>query len=386
MIIGVPKELFAGENRVALVPSSLSALAKAKVQVMVEHGAGTAAGFPDKSYADAGAQLSSREEIFKAADVIFTVRCLGADPENMNADLDRMRPGQILIGTADPLTNPQAVETAAERGVTAFSLELIPRTTKAQAMDVLSSQANLAGYKAVLIAANELPKILPMMTTAAGTIAPAKALIIGAGVAGLQAIATAKRLGSVVTGYDVRSEVKQQIESLGARFLELPLEAAAGVGGYAKQMDEAYYAKQRELMSSALAETDYVVTTAAIPGKKAPILITQAMVEVMKPGSVIVDIAAERGGNCELTKPGETVFHHGVKIVGPLNVASTMPFHASTLFAKNISTFMLNMLDKEGNFKEVADDPIINESILTRGGEIVNTRVQELLGKQVALA
>lgn len=377
MVIGVPKESFPGENRVALVPQSLASLHKAKLEVVVQSGAGAAAGFPDEIYLAAGAKVvPTREEVFNSADVVFTIRCLGASGAN---DTALLRSGQMLIGMPDPLTLPKEVGEAAKTGATIFSLELVPRTTRAQAMDVLSSQANLAGYMSVLLGAVELPKILPMMTTAAGTIPPARVLVLGVGVAGLQAIATAKRLGAVVSAYDVRPEVKQQVESLGGRFVELPIESAVGEGGYAKQMSEEYYAKQRELLGNVISENDMVITTAAVPGKKAPILVTRAMAEGMHPGSVIVDIAAERGGNCELTKAGEKVAHQGVTILGPVNIPASVAYHASTLYAKNISTFFLNMWKKEALTIDKSD-PIVNDSLLTENGQVTNPRVRELLG------
>jgi NAD(P) transhydrogenase subunit alpha len=377
MVIGVPKETFPGENRVALVPSALASLLKQKLEVVVEAGAGQAAGFPDEGYSAAGATLlPSREAVFAAADAVFTVRCLGAHDTE---DTQLLRPGQLLIGMPDPLAQPQAVQDAAKSGAFAFALELVPRITRAQSMDVLSSQANLAGYKAVLQGCVELPKILPMMTTAAGTIPPAKAMVLGAGVAGLQAIATAKRLGAVVSAYDVRPEVRQQIESLGGRFVELPLESAVGEGGYAKKMSDEYYAKQRELLGNVLAEQDLVVTTAAVPGGKSPLLIDRRAVEMMRPGSVIVDIAAERGGNCELTVPGERIVHNGVVVLGPTNVPSSLAFHASTLYAKNIVTFFLNMMKKEGLSID-KDDPIVKDSLLFENGAVVNPRIRQMLG------
>jgi NAD(P) transhydrogenase subunit alpha len=282
------------------------------------------------------------------------------------------------IAVYDPLTYPEKV--AAKSGATLFSLDMVPRTTRAQAMDVLSSQANLGGYLGVLIGATELTKILPMMTTAAGTIPPARALILGAGVAGLQAIATARRLGAVVSAYDVRAAVKEQVESLGARFVELPLEteSAQDAGGYAKALGEEFYAKQRQLLGDVLAQTDLVITTAAVPGMKAPILVTEPMAARMAPGSVIVDLAAERGGNCELTKPGETVEYHGVRILGPLNLPSRLSTNASQLFSKNVQTFLLNMV-KDGQFNLNLEDPIVSGSLIAQGGAIVHTRVQEVL-------
>lgn len=381
MIVGVPKETYPGERRVALVPTVVSQLAKAKFQVRVESGAGEEAGFLDGDYRDAGAEVvPTRTEVF-AADVVLQVRCLGANPDLYEADLALCREGQIVIGMAEPLAFPHPATSAARRGILAFALELMPRITRAQSMDVLSSQANLAGYKAVLMAADHLPKILPMMITAAGTIAPAKVFVVGAGVAGLQAIATAKRLGGVVSAYDVRPAVKEQVESVGARFIQLSLEAegAAGSGGYAKAMGEEFYQRQAELMLPVVAESDIVITTAAIPGQRAPILVTRAMVDRMRPGSVVVDLAAERGGNCELTLPGETVVHQGVRIIGPLNVPSTVAYNASQLFAKNTATFLTHLV-KGGELKLDLEDEITRETLMTHQGEVVHPRIREKLG------
>ena len=382
MVVGVPKESCAGERRVAIAPNALAQFKKVKVDVVVESGAGDRAGFSDQAYAEAGARIASRDEVFASADVIAMVRSLGANVQSYQADLARMKQGQLLVSCSDPLSEPAPVQDAARAGITAFSLELIPRTTRAQTMDVLSSQANLAGYRAVLLAATIASKVLPMMTTAAGTISPAKAFVIGAGVAGLQAIATAKRLGAVTTAYDVRPAVKEQIESLGARFAEMPIEAgdAQDKGGYAKEMGEDFYRRQREFMKSVLAEMDIVVTTAAIPGKRSPVLVTKEMVEAMKPGAVIVDLAAERGGNCELTQADQTVVHHNVTILGPTNMASDLALDASMLFGKNIANFLLNMTDKEGSLKIDTNDEIVRDSMLCTGGEVVNPRIRELLG------
>lgn len=380
MRVGVPRETFPGERRVALAPAALAALKKAKIEVCVEAGAGTAAGFPDAVYQEAGAALlPSRAEVFSSADILLQVRALGANPDGWQADLALMREKQVLIATMDPLSAPGPIQEAARRKIEAFALELIPRITRAQAMDVLSSQANLAGYKAVLLAADTLAKIFPMMMTAAGTITPSRIFVVGAGVAGLQAIATARRLGGVVSAYDVRPAVKEQVESLGARFVQLPLtaEEAQDTGGYARKMDEAFYARQAELMAGVLAESDVVITTAAIPGQKAPILITRAMVERMAPGSVIVDIAAERGGNCEITQPGETIIHAGVTVMGPLNLPSALAYHASQLFARNITTFLVH-LTKEGQLAIDPADEIARETRLTCDGEVVHARVREL--------
>ncbi len=369
MIVGVLREVAAGERRVALVPAGVAALKKAKLDVLVESGAGLSAGLSDTAYRDAGAEIVSKEDIASRSEVVLAVQTPSIE----------LRKGQIAIAVFDPLWAPTAVPVAS--GATLFSLDLVPRTTRAQAMDVLSSQANLAGYLSVLIGSNELTKILPMMTTAAGTLAPGKALILGAGVAGLQAIATARRLGAVVSAYDIRSVVKEQVESLGARFVELPLDAGDSqtAGGYAKAMDEAFYAKQRQLLGDVLSEMDLVITTAAIPGMKSPILVTKEMAERMVPGSVIVDIAAERGGNCELTQAGQTIVHNGVKICGPINLASQLSTHASQLFSKNVQTFLLNIV-KEGALALNLEDPIVSGSLVCKDGEVVHPQVRQRLG------
>ena len=369
MIVGVLREVAAGERRVALVPAGVAALKKAKLDVLVESGAGLSAGLSDTAYRDAGAEIVSKADIASRSEVVLAVQPPSIELSN----------GQIGIAVFDPLWAPTEVPVAS--GATLFSLDLVPRTTRAQAMDVLSSQANLAGYLSVLIGSTELTKILPMMTTAAGTLAPGKVLILGAGVAGLQAIATARRLGAVVSAYDVRSVVKEQVESLGARFVELPLDAGDSqtAGGYAKAMDEAFYAKQRQLLGDVLSEMDLVITTAAIPGMKSPILVTKEMAERMVPGSVIVDIAAERGGNCELTKAGETVVHNGVKICGPINLASQLATHASQLFSKNVQTFLLNIV-KDGALALNLEDPIVSGSLVCKDGEVVHPQVRQRLG------
>ena len=382
MIAGVPKETMAGEQRVALVPALVPSLVKAGFDVLVETGAGEAAGFPDAAFAEKGARLApSPDELWREADIVLQVRGAGTNPESSAAELARLRRGQTVIGFFDPLSNPAEIAALAATGASALSMELMPRITRAQSMDALSSMATVVGYKAVLLAANALPKMFPMLMTAAGTVAPAKVFIVGVGVAGLQAIATARRLGAVVQAYDVRPAVKEQVESVGARFVELPLEteSAEGQGGYAKAQDEAFYRKQRELMARVVAECDVVITTAAIPGKKAPVLVTAEMVRGMMPGSVIVDLAAERGGNCELTRPGEVVVEHGVSIHGPLNLPSSVPHHASQLYAKNIQTFLLHIA-KEGKLALDANDQIVRETLLTRDGDVVESRVRGLLG------
>lgn len=384
MIVGTAKETFAGERRVALTPHVIPQLTKAGCEVIIESGAGDDAGFPDSDYTDKGARLASdRAEVFRSADVVAQIRGLGANPEAGRADLALMRPSQTLIGAFEPLTAIDAARDVAATGVTQFALELVPRITRAQSMDILSSMATIAGYKAVLLAAAHLPKMFPMMMTAAGTIKPAKAFIIGAGVAGLQAIASSRRLGAQVLAYDVRPAVKEQVESLGAKFVAMELETGTSEdkGGYAKAMGEEFYQKQRELMTRVVAEQDVVITTAAVPGKKAPVLITAEMVRGMMPRSVIVDLAAERGGNCELTQPGETVVDHGVTIVGLTNLPATVPYHASQMYAKNIVTFLLNMV-KDGQLELNMDDEIVADTLVTHNGEVVNPRIREAMGLQ----
>ncbi|MBA3964315.1 MAG: NAD(P) transhydrogenase subunit alpha [Nitrospirales bacterium] len=382
MIVGVLKETYPGEHRVALVPAVLPSLKKGGMDVIVESKAGEQAGYPDSAYIEKGGTIaSSRAQVFEKADCIVQVRLLGANLTEGQSDLACFRKGQMLIGMAEALTAPQSVQDLASREVTAFALELMPRITRAQSMDILSSMGTVAGYKAVLIAASSLPKMFPMLMTAAGTVTPAKVLIIGAGVAGLQAISVAKRLGAAVEAYDIRPAVKEQILSLGAKFVELPLEtgAAEDKGGYAKAQDETFYKKQRELLGKVIAASDVVISTAAVPGKKAPILITADMVGAMASGSVIVDLAAERGGNCELTKPGHTVVVHGVTIHGPENLSSTVPFHASQMYAKNVATFLLHLV-KKGEIQLDMNDEITKETMMTRNGEVVHPRIRETLG------
>lgn len=380
MKVAVAKESFPDERRVALVPTAIKPLVKAGVEVLIEAGAGTPAGFTDEAYREAGAAIATRDEVF-AADCLLAVRTCGAGGSGWASDLCRLRQGQILIGSCDPLSHPQACSEAAERGVTLFALELVPRITRAQSMDVLSSMANIAGYRAVLLAATALPRVVPMMTTAAGTITASKVLILGAGVAGLQAIATAKRLGGQVQAYDVRPAVKEQVQSLGAKFVELDLETGSSEtsGGYAKAMGEDFYARQREQLGRIVAECDIVVSTAAIPGKAAPILVTREAVSKMRAGSVVVDLAAERGGNCEATVPGETVVVDGVTIMGPTNLASDVPFHTSQLYARNISTYLLHLL-KLGLPEISLEDEICRDTLVARGGQMVHSRVREAAG------
>lgn len=377
MRVGVPRETWPGETRVALVPAAVAGLLKMGLEVVVDEGAGTAAGFPDEAYRAQGASLVSRGDVFKTSDILLQVRATPGDPA-------LLRPGQAVIGFADPLGAPQGVRAIAASGATLFSMELMPRITRAQSMDALSSMATIAGYKGVLLAANTLPRMFPMLMTAAGTISPARVFIMGAGVAGLQAISTARRLGAKVEAYDVRPAVKEQVQSLGAKFVELPLESgdAEDKGGYAKAQDEAFYKRQREMMLKVVAASDVVITTALIPGKRAPILLTTEMVEAMAPGSVIVDLAAERGGNCELTKPDEIVVHRGVTIIGPSNPPALVPYHASQMYSKNITTFLAHLLGKDGASQPTLpinpDDEITRETLLTRGGEVVNARVRDL--------
>jgi len=388
VIVGVPKEIYPGERRVALTPAVVPMLAKAGLEVVLESGAGERAGYPDAQYQDKGAKiLSDRNSVFAQSDIVAQVLCHGANDKTGASDLQLMRKGQVLIGFMRPLASAETVQEIAKTGVSAYSVELMPRTTRAQSMDALSAMASIAGYKAVIVVADELPRIFPMMTTAAGTITPSRILVIGAGVAGLQAIATAKRLGSVVSAYDVRPAVKEQVQSLGGRFVELPLETkdAQDAGGYAKAQDEAFYAKQRELLGKVIAESDAVITTAAVPGKKAPILVTEAMVKGMAPGSVVLDLAAERGGNCELTKPGEKTVQYGVTIIGPINLAGGAPYHSSQVYARNLTAFLQNLV-KDGKVRPPESDDIIRDTLLTEGGEVVNARVREMLGLPAAVA
>ncbi len=379
--IGVPRETFPGERRVALVPRACDALGKLGANVVVEQSAGADAGFLDEQYASRGARLAGRRDVFQA-DIIVQVRSLGANPEAGRADLPLLRPGQTVIGFGEPLTALEQDSQLAHAGVSFLAMELMPRITRAQSMDALSSMATIAGYRAVLMAATALPKIFPMLMTAAGTVTPARVLILGAGVAGLQAIATARRMGAVVSAYDVRSAVREQIESLGAKFVVLDIDTAASEdkGGYAKAMDEAFYRRQRELLTNVIREQDVVISTAAVPGKKAPILITAEMAGALAPGSVIVDVAAERGGNCELTRPGETVVHHGINILGPLNLAASAPFHASQMYSSNVTAFLKLMLGKDGSFQLNRDDEIIRETLVTHANQVVHAKVNELLG------
>ena len=379
MIIGVPTESYPGERRVALVPMVIPNLTKAGFEVLVESGAGAEAGSPDALYVEKGAKiLPDRAAVFSSADIIVQVLCYGSNDVTGRGDLPLLRHEQVLVGFLRPLGSVDAIQQIAQTGVTSFAVELIPRTTRAQRMDALSSMGTICGYKAVLISANRLPKIFPMLTTAAGTITPARILVIGAGVAGLQAIATAHRLGAIASAYDLRPAAKEQVKSLGGRFVEFPIEAknAQDARGYGTAQDESFYAQQRELLSRVVAESDVVITTAVVPGKKAPVLVTRETVRGMAAGSVIFDLAAERGGNCELTRAGQTVVEHGVTIIGRINVASEVPYHASQMYGRNITAFLLNLV-KDGKLRPDSEDEIIRETLLTRSGEIVNRRVRE---------
>ena len=379
-ILGTVRETFPQERRVALVPRQCEALRKAGFDVVVEESAGVEAGYPDELYVARGARIGNREQVLREADVVAQVRCLGANPEAGRADLSLFKPGQILIGFGEPLTALNECSELAHAGVSLLAMELIPRITRAQSMDALSSMATISGYRAVLIAATALPKMFPLLMTAAGTITPAKVFVLGAGVAGLQAIATARRLGAVVCAYDVRPAVKEQVESVGAKFVMLDVDSGGSEdkGGYAKAMDEAFYRRQRELLTETLREQDVVITTAAVPGRKSPILITAEMVGAMQPGSVIIDIAAERGGNCELTRPGETAVENGVTVVGPLNLPSTIPHHASQMLSANIAA-LAKLLVRDGQVGMDLEDQIIRETLVTHEGKVVHAKVAELL-------
>jgi NAD(P) transhydrogenase subunit alpha len=381
MKVAVVKETFPGERRVALVPMDVAKLVKSGLGVVIEQSAGAAAGFGDPAYAEKGAVLAAGRNELLSADIVLQVRTLGTNLQAGRQDIAEFRSGQFVIGMCDPLGEPQAIAEMAKTGATLFALELIPRTTRAQAMDVLSSMTTLAGYRAVLLASVELPKIFPLMMTAAGTLTAARVFVIGAGVAGLSAIATAKRLGAVVRAYDLRPACREQVESLGAKFVELPLQTqqAEVAGGYAKAQDEAFYQRQRELLGDIVAESDVVISTAAIPGKQSPLLVTAEAVSRMQPGSIIVDLGAERGGNCALTKADERVVAHGVIILGPTNLPSELPYHASQMFSANVTAFLLN-LTKKGEVVLNCDDPIIRDTLVAREGQVVHPRVRELLG------
>ena len=378
--VGVPAETYLGERRVAMTPRAMETLLKSKIEFIVESGAGSAAGFPDAEYLQKGARIvMDRAEVF-AADIVIQVRTPGANPGHSRTDLPLLRSGQVLAGFGEPLSGAPEHGEVAERGVTSFAMELMPRITRAQSMDALSSMATVAGYKAVILAADALPRMFPMLTTAAGTVTPARVFVMGAGVAGLQAIATARRLGAVVLAYDVRPAAREQIESLGAKAVSVELDAgqAEDRGGYAKALGEDFYRKQREVLTEVLRQQDVVITTAAVPGQKAPVLVTREMLAGMAPGSVVVDLAAERGGNCEATQPGQTVVVDGVTVLGPLNLASAVPFHASMMYSRNVAAFVRH-LTGSGSLAVDLEDEITRETLVTRAGEVVNARVRDLL-------
>ncbi|MDX1386974.1 MAG: Re/Si-specific NAD(P)(+) transhydrogenase subunit alpha [bacterium] len=382
MIIGIVKENAPSENRVALIPQALQELKKEGMEAIVESGAGVPAGYEDRDYEAMGAQMvPDRASVFRKAEVIVSVAMAGANPQSAPGDLELLEKQHTVLSLLEPLFLPDETERLAATGATAFAMELIPRISRAQYMDVLSSMASIAGYKAVLLAADALPRLFPMMMTAAGTIPPAKVLVIGAGVAGLQAIATAKRLGAMVSGYDVRPSVKEQVESVGGKFVELDLETADAKeeGMYAKEQSEAQIQRQQELMAQVVAQSDAVITTAAVPGKKSPVIVTEAMIRAMTPGSVIVDLAAERGGNCELSQAGEVVEVHGIKIIAPLNLPATVSHQASKMFSKNVTNFLLNLV-KGGAVKLDMNDEIIREALVCRDGQIVHPKLRQIKG------
>lgn len=381
MNIVVITETAPDEPRVALVPADVPGLTKTGATVVVEAGAGSAAGFTDEEYVEKGAQIVTRAEALQQADVLCAVRIASAaNPAAGGGVVEQLPEGAAVVALMNPYAPHPDFAVMAQRRQRAFALERIPRITRAQSMDVLSSQANIAGYRAVLLGATALPKLFPMMMTAAGTVVPARVFVVGVGVAGLQAIATAKRLGAVVSAYDIRPAVKEQVQSLGARFVEIELDAGdtETSGGYAREMDEEFYRKQREKMLEVVAETDVVITTAAIPGKKAPILVTQEMVEAMAPGTVVVDLAAERGGNCALTTAGETVTHGGVRILGPVNLAAEAAHHAAQLFSRNVATFLKELVSEEGSLTVDTEDEIVAATLIInegggRGAELAAT-------------
>lgn len=381
MIVGVFKEVYPGERRVALVPASVALLAKQKIDVLIEAGAGLTAGYLDSDYIAAGAKIQSKDDILSSAQVLAFVRGT-ALLRNEAADLfAKLTQHHVIVGFFDPLGAPTNAQRIAAQVGTGYAMELVPRITRAQSMDALSSMANLAGYKAVLLAANHIAKVLPMMTTAAGTVTAAKVLVLGVGVAGLQAIATAKRLGAVVEAYDIRPEVKEQVQSVGGKFVDLGLQTAdaSDKGGYAKAQSAEFIAKQQEALAQFVRAADIVITTAQVPGRRAPILVTAAMQKGMKPGSVIVDLAAETGGNCELTKPGETHVVDGVTMLGPTDLPSSLAHHASQLYARNIVNFLLHITTKDGQLAAKDDDEIIRETRFAKEGKITHPRVEQAL-------
>ena len=381
LTVGIPCEANPKERRVAIVPATIPNLRKLGLNPVIEAGAGMESGFTDEAYQDKGGIIvSGRDAVFLQSDIIVQVNYLGACGDSGSADLHAYRSGQVIVGSCDPLTYPKPVRDLAKRGATGFALELLPRITRAQSMDILSSMATIAGYRAVLLAATAAPRMFPLMMTAAGTLKPARVLVIGAGVAGLQAIATARRLGAIVYGYDIRPAVQEQVESLGGKFVVLDLSTsdAETKGGYAKEMGDNFYRRQQEEMTKVVADCDVVITTAAIPGRKAPVLVTADMVAAMAPGSVIVDLAAEQGGNCEVTVSGETTVHDGVTILGPTNMPSDIPVHASEMFSRNVLTFLQGMIS-DGKLIIDLTDEVLHETMLTRDGDIYNSRIRELL-------
>lgn len=385
LVVGVPAETLEGERRVGLTPAVIPALAKLGASVVVESGAGLASGFTDAAYEEKGARIGTRDEVL-AAPVLVYVRVVANDPQS--PDLAKLHAGQVVVGMAAPLAEPRVSAAVAQTGATLHSLELIPRTTRAQSMDVLSSQATISGIKAVLLAGVALPKVFPLMTTAAGTMAPARVFIVGAGVAGLSAIATARRLGAVVEAYDVREAAKEEVKSLGAKFVEFDLDTGqegGGSGAYASALSDEALARQRELMQQVVARSDVVITTAQVQGAKAPVLITEEMVRAMAPGSVVVDLAAEQGGNVAPSLPGRTVDVGGVQVIGPVNLPSQAPHHASLMYGKNVANF-LGLIISDGAIAPNPDDDIVNQSTVAREGRIVNERVQAALGAQEGVA
>ncbi|MSQ08159.1 MAG: Re/Si-specific NAD(P)(+) transhydrogenase subunit alpha [Dehalococcoidia bacterium] len=366
MKIGAPKETAHGETRVALVPETAHRLARAGRSVIVQAGAGVAAGFPDKAFVDAGAQtVADGMAVSAEADIVIRVG------RPSDAEVTSLRSGSVLVAMLGARSDPAVVKALASQGVTAFAMELVPRIARAQKLDVLSSQASIAGYKAALMAANSLGKYFPMLMTAAGTIPPSKVVVLGAGVAGLQAIATARRLGAVVEAYDVRPAVKEQVQSLGAKFIEIPQVAGAeAAGGYAREQTVEEQAKQRELLTKHISEADVVITTAAVPGRKAPVLVTEEMVDAMKPGSVIIDLAAETGGNVAVTRAGQVVIRGGVAVHGPVNLPATMPWHASQLYSRNVMGLLDLIIDKEGNLKLDFNDEVVAGMCVSHAGEV----------------
>ncbi len=377
--IGILRETFPGERRVALIPATIGKLQKCGLQVKVEAGAGDAAGYPDGQYESAGGEVVDRGAVLQC-DIVAGVRILGAQGADWAGAVEGLRSDAVLIGMCDPLGEAQTLQAAAGSGWTVIALEMIPRITRAQSMDVLSSMATVAGYRAVLLGAVELPRMFPLLMTAAGTLAAARVFVIGAGVAGLQALATARRLGATTQAYDVRAACREQVESVGAKFIELslPETSAEDQGGYAKELAEDFYRKQRELMASVVAESDVVITTAAIPGKRSPLLVTAAAVEGMSPGSVVIDLAAERGGNCELTKPDERVVAHGATILGPTNLPAEVPYHASQMYSNNIVNYLRNLV-QDGEIVWNMEDEIIRDTVVVRGGDVVHPRIRSIL-------